>query len=160
MSAIPKVIYLQIGDLDPDETDEQGWEAAEEITWCTDKVDDRDIEYVLKSEAEAERDALRARMEAADEWIQQLSDELTLAVDKRNETVANYTHQIVELEDKVKAVDEDADRLAKKHTYRNRVYGETCIYCGAEDGFLGVDTIKHTSVCPITLHRARVEGKK
>jgi len=64
--SVPKVIYLQIGGLDPDETDEQGWDSADEITWCTDKVDDRDIEYVLKSEADTDMDALRARAEKAE----------------------------------------------------------------------------------------------
>jgi cytochrome c553 len=56
------------------------------------------------------------------------------------------------------AANEDAERLAAKHTERDRPWGETCIYCHEQDGFMGIDTIKHAADCPITLHRVRVGG--
>lgn len=125
---------------------------------CSCTIPDNDI-YSLGSawvwkaraeKAETERDAFRARVEAADERIQQLSDELTLAVDKRNEMVANYTHQIVGLEDKVRAADKDAEALDEALAYALSMVDEE--HGRDEDYLLGYNKA-HAA------HRARVGAK-
>jgi hypothetical protein len=40
----PKIIYLNKGDCD----EEFDWVYHEGVTWCTDKIDDTDIEYIRK----------------------------------------------------------------------------------------------------------------
>jgi hypothetical protein len=45
MKNVPETIYLQVGD---DEDDFNEAQLCGEITWCCDKINDTDIEYVLK----------------------------------------------------------------------------------------------------------------
>ena len=52
MSA-PDKIYLQIGDYDnPEVIPDDDWYTGN-ITWCVDKIDDNDLEYVAAAELEA-----------------------------------------------------------------------------------------------------------
>jgi hypothetical protein len=44
MKDIPKRIFLQVGDGD-------SFNTAYEVTWCSSRVDDTDIEYVRKPKA-------------------------------------------------------------------------------------------------------------
>ena len=43
MENIPEKIYLQIGDDCPDDID---FKDLHEVTWCVDKINDNDIEYM------------------------------------------------------------------------------------------------------------------
>ena len=106
------------------------------------------------SELMYQRDAANARAEAAEARAAELQAALTAAINmniEKNAEVARLTAELA-------AANEDAERLAAKHTERDRAWGETCIYCHEQDGFMGIDTIKHAADCPITLHRARVGG--
>jgi len=51
---IPKVIYLNIGDIGQDVFDEESFNdlAREEITWSEDRIDEFDIEYTESSQLE------------------------------------------------------------------------------------------------------------
>lgn len=47
MKNLPEIIYLNIGDNCPDDTD---FRNLSEVTWSEDKVNDTDLPYVRKSE--------------------------------------------------------------------------------------------------------------
>jgi len=47
MKNIPKKIYLQVGDLTPDEVAEIDFTDLAEVSWCIDRIYDSDIEFVL-----------------------------------------------------------------------------------------------------------------
>jgi hypothetical protein len=51
MTNIPKTIYLQIGKECPDDED---FNDLSEVSWCAEKVNENDIEYVLKEKEEEE----------------------------------------------------------------------------------------------------------
>lgn len=50
MNTPPKIIYLQDVDY------------QEEITWCQDKINENDAEYILKSEYDSETQKLKGQM--------------------------------------------------------------------------------------------------
>ncbi len=61
MKNIPTKIYLQLGPQAPDETDDFN-EASKDgaVSWCADKVDGHDIEYIHKDAAQMIFDGLIA----------------------------------------------------------------------------------------------------
>ena len=47
MKNIPKKIYLQIGDLTPDEVKDIDFKDLAEVSWCDERIYKSDIEFVL-----------------------------------------------------------------------------------------------------------------
>lgn len=62
-------------------------------------------------------------LEGAYHRIEYLEGELTLAVDKRNETVANYTAQIIDLENKLRAATMAAGEVVSNEQERPNSMG-------------------------------------
>lgn len=59
----PKVIWLQV---DPEAEQFDGWDAQ---TWCSDKINDTDVCYVLGTSRDAEIAELKAALQAvSDDW--------------------------------------------------------------------------------------------
>ena len=81
MSIAPKTIWLQwYGDADPDEAGEPD---HEDVTWCEDKINDSDVEYVSADalataeerikELEAERKRLeKSQMDLGEAWAREI----------------------------------------------------------------------------------------
>ena len=63
MTNPPKLIYLQ-------------WNPNGESTWCRDKINDDDIEYVVKSHYESITNMLRDRLSDSEEKVKKLSKAL------------------------------------------------------------------------------------
>ena len=53
----PERIYLQTG-LDEWDSEDAAWESLEGVTWCSDRIDDSDVEYVRRDVAAALRTLL------------------------------------------------------------------------------------------------------
>ena len=75
MKNVPKKIYLQISQYAPTD-DFKELNRVSDVTWCEDKINDNDIEYVLASELEAMKNiinfldiSLRADSDFTDEDI-------------------------------------------------------------------------------------------
>lgn len=47
MKNIPKKIYLQVGDLNPEEVKDIDFNDLAEVSWCSDRIYKSDIEFVL-----------------------------------------------------------------------------------------------------------------
>ena len=56
MKNIPEKIYLQVGDLTPDEVSEIDFTDLGEVSWCTDRIYDSDIEFVLSDVVVSEQE--------------------------------------------------------------------------------------------------------
>lgn len=54
----PERIYLQTGLEEWDNDPELTWDDLEEVTWCVDRINDNDVEYVLKDVAAALRQTI------------------------------------------------------------------------------------------------------
>jgi len=52
MKNIPDKIYLQIGDETPDDVD---FKNLDEVTWCSDRINEKDIEYVRVKKKNAKK---------------------------------------------------------------------------------------------------------
>lgn len=76
ITEIPKRIYLNLGDLSR-ESGEIPFSELSEVTWCEDRIDDDDSEYVHVSEVErlrAERDEADRRAGAAEREKESLAE--------------------------------------------------------------------------------------
>lgn len=49
MKNIPNKIYLQVGELTPDEVGEIDFTELSEVSWCSERIYKSDIEFVLSS---------------------------------------------------------------------------------------------------------------
>ena len=64
MKNIPKKIYLQI---DPEKENPEDFKELREVTWCEDRINDNDVEYIMESEIAKKLDELD--YDEIDNWI-------------------------------------------------------------------------------------------
>lgn len=105
--SIPKTIYLQVG-MDVDLNFED-FDDLDEVTWCTDKIHDTDIEYILTAEVAGVHDKLREETKDEVDMKDQNSEPKLIKI---SEGLFTYSHleRNPEIEDHIKSFLDDCER--------------------------------------------------
>lgn len=90
MKNLPQKIYLQVG-FEHDEGDDFNDLETSEISWCDDRIDDTDIEYVLLAkfqELQAENKKLRDLLDLLNESRSELYNAMLYVSEHGQETIS------------------------------------------------------------------------